>query len=76
MCPPMCICVAVHAFGSRFVSLHLLVCFYLLVSVGVIGDMFDNRRTQDKRGINSINQSDHPHTKMHPQTEKMKSLLF
>lgn len=33
VCPLMCICVAVHTFGSIFVSLRLLVRFYLLVSV-------------------------------------------
>ena len=34
VCPLMCICVAMHTFGSVFVSLRLPVHFYLLVSVG------------------------------------------
>lgn len=34
--PSTCICVSMHAFGNGFVSSCLFVCFYLLVSVGVM----------------------------------------
>lgn len=55
VCPLMCICVAVHTFGSIFVSLRLLVRFYLLVSVEggawfelLIRDICDIRRAHDE----------------------------